>query len=89
MGAMGFASFNTIQTPSDSTYKVGGCQSGGGNEAWPNGAWSIGAASNHAGGCNVLFCDGSVKFVKSSINRTIWMQLGTRNGGEVIGSDQY
>ena len=89
LGAMGFASFNTIQTPSDSTYRVGGCMNGGGNEAWANGAWSIGSASNHAGGANVLMCDGSVKFIKSSVNRTTWMQLGTRNGGEVVGSDQY
>ena len=89
MGAIGFASFNTIQTPSDTTYRVGGCQNGSTNQAWPNGAWTVGSASNHAGGANVLFCDGSAKFIKTSINRTIWMQLGTRNGGEIIGSDQY
>ncbi len=88
-GAMGFASFNTVQTPNDSTAPTGGCQTGNGNEAWPNGAWSIGAASGHPGGCNVLFADGSVKFIKSTINRTTWWQLGTRNGGEVISADSY
>jgi prepilin-type N-terminal cleavage/methylation domain-containing protein/prepilin-type processing-associated H-X9-DG protein len=89
LGAISFASFNTIQTPSDPTYRVGGCQNGSANENWANGAWSIGAASNHSGGCNVLFCDGSVKFVKSSVNRITWMQLGTRNGSEVVSSDAY
>ena len=89
MGAIGFASFNTVQVPSDAQVPTGGCQSGSTNEAWPNGAWSVGAASAHPGGANVLFCDGSVKFVKSSINRITWMSLGTRNGGEVISSDAY
>jgi len=89
LGAIGFASFNTIQTPSDSQYPVGGCQNGSGNEAWANGAWAMGAASAHPGGANVLFCDGSVKFVKSSIGRVTWMGLGTRNGGEVISADSY
>jgi prepilin-type N-terminal cleavage/methylation domain-containing protein/prepilin-type processing-associated H-X9-DG protein len=89
LGAIGFASFNTVQTPSDNSVPVGGCQSGSTNEAWANGAWSMGAASAHPGGANVLFCDGSAKFIKSSIGRVTWMSLGTRNGGEVISSDAY
>jgi prepilin-type N-terminal cleavage/methylation domain-containing protein/prepilin-type processing-associated H-X9-DG protein len=88
-GALGFATFNTIQTPSDTTYPTGGCENGVTNEGWPNGAWSIGAASAHPGGANILFADGSVHFVKSSINRITWWQLGTRNGGEVVSSDAY
>jgi prepilin-type N-terminal cleavage/methylation domain-containing protein/prepilin-type processing-associated H-X9-DG protein len=47
------------------------------------------ASSHHPGGVNLLFCDGSVKFIKSSINTTIWWALGSRNGGEVVSSDQY
>jgi len=88
-GAIGFASFNTIQTPSDTQFPVGGCQDGSTNQAWPNGAWSIGAASAHPGGANVLFSDGSVKFIRSTISRLTWMQLGTRAGGEVISADSY
>jgi prepilin-type processing-associated H-X9-DG protein len=86
LGAIGFASFNTVQKPNDT---VGGCQNGSGNENWMNGAWALGAASSHPGGINTLFCDGSAKFIKSSINQGTWMMLGTRNGGEVISADSY
>ena len=47
------------------------------------------ANSRHAGGVNVMFCDGSVKFIKSSISVTTWWALGSRAGGEVVSSDQY
>jgi hypothetical protein len=33
--------------------------------------------------------DGSVRFVKNSINLPTWMAMGTRAGGEVISADSY
>ena len=36
----------------------------------------------------MLFLDGSVKFIKNSINYVTWTGIGTMGGGEVIGSDQ-
>jgi prepilin-type processing-associated H-X9-DG protein len=50
---------------------------------------SASASSLHSGGVNVCFADGSVHFIKSSIGLPTWWALGTRNGGEVISSDQY
>ncbi len=47
------------------------------------------ARSYHSGGVNVIFCDGSVHFVKNSINPVTWYALGTRAGGEVLSSDSY
>jgi len=47
------------------------------------------ASSRHPGGVNVMFCDGSVKFIKASIGVQTWWALGTRAGGELISSDQY
>jgi len=45
--------------------------------------------SRHPGGANMLFADGSVKFLKDSINPVAWRALATRNGNEVISADQY
>jgi prepilin-type N-terminal cleavage/methylation domain-containing protein/prepilin-type processing-associated H-X9-DG protein len=47
------------------------------------------ARSYHGGGVNVTLCDGSVKFVKDSINLNTWRALSTKDGGEVISSDAY
>jgi prepilin-type processing-associated H-X9-DG protein len=48
-----------------------------------------GAGSAHPGGFNCGFADGSVRFIKSSINAIVFRALITRNGGEVIAADQY
>ena len=45
--------------------------------------------SFHPGGANVLFSDGSVKFLKESTAVTVLRSLVTLNGGEVISADSY
>jgi prepilin-type N-terminal cleavage/methylation domain-containing protein/prepilin-type processing-associated H-X9-DG protein len=50
---------------------------------------SVTSRSYHPGGVNSLFADGSVKFIKNTINWQTWRALGTVNGGEVISSDSY
>jgi prepilin-type N-terminal cleavage/methylation domain-containing protein/prepilin-type processing-associated H-X9-DG protein len=85
-GGFGFATFNTVQQPNDT---VGGCANGSTPGAWPDGCWTVGAASAHPGGVNTLMTDGSVHFVKSTIGLNIWWALGTKAGGEVISADQY
>jgi len=47
----------------------------------------IGAQSNHPGGVNVGFLDGSVKFVKDTINLATWGSIATKSAGEVVSAD--
>jgi len=43
----------------------------------------IAASSYHSGGVNVGLADGSVRFVRESVDFTLWQASGTRAGGEV------
>jgi prepilin-type N-terminal cleavage/methylation domain-containing protein/prepilin-type processing-associated H-X9-DG protein len=47
------------------------------------------ARSKHPGGVNSLMGDGSVRFVKNSINVITWRALSTTRGSEVISADSY
>ena len=66
----------------------------------PNGQWAIDTPNNkgagaddfwslHPGGCNFLFGDGSIRFIKATVDPKVFSYLSTRTGGEVVGSDQY
>jgi prepilin-type processing-associated H-X9-DG protein len=73
-------------------------------------AFTMAASSLHRGGVNGLMADGSVRFIKETIQSWpldelgippgadgsyirpapgIWQALGTRNGGEVVGADDF
>jgi prepilin-type N-terminal cleavage/methylation domain-containing protein/prepilin-type processing-associated H-X9-DG protein len=43
----------------------------------------ISASSYHTGGVNVCMADGSVRFVRDSLDLNVWKAYGTRVGGEV------
>jgi len=45
--------------------------------------------SLHPGGCNFLFCDGSVRFLRQTTDPVVYSGLSTRAGSEVISSDPY
>jgi prepilin-type N-terminal cleavage/methylation domain-containing protein/prepilin-type processing-associated H-X9-DG protein len=47
------------------------------------------ASSYHGGGVNVLFMDGTVRFVKDSVNLQTWYAISTRAGGEVVSADSF
>jgi len=50
---------------------------------------AITATSNHSGGVNAVFCDGSVHFLKNSVSSATWWALGSRGMGEVLSSDSF
>ena len=58
-------------------------------ESAPEASSFINTSSFHPGGCNFAFADGSVRFIKDSVNMLTYQALGTRAGGEVISSDSY
>jgi prepilin-type N-terminal cleavage/methylation domain-containing protein/prepilin-type processing-associated H-X9-DG protein len=49
----------------------------------------IGPSSNHPGGVNMLFLDGSVKFIKNSIGPQAYYGIATIGNGEVLSADSY
>ena len=50
---------------------------------------AITSRSYHPGGVNTLFGDGSVRYIKSTVNANTWHALGTIGGGEVVSADSY
>jgi prepilin-type N-terminal cleavage/methylation domain-containing protein/prepilin-type processing-associated H-X9-DG protein len=45
--------------------------------------------SRHPAGCQFLFADGSVRFIKEKRPLAIFRALATRQGGEVVSADSY
>jgi prepilin-type N-terminal cleavage/methylation domain-containing protein/prepilin-type processing-associated H-X9-DG protein len=89
-GTFGFTLFNTIQTPNGgSQYKFNYCRVGCSAGCNMDNGVSAPASSAHSGGCNILFSDGSVRFIKDSVNQATWWALGTKSNNEVVSSDAY
>ncbi len=55
----------------------------GANRSEPNQFYSL----HYGRGCNFLFADGHVAWLKSTMNYTTYRSLSTRNGGEVVSGD--
>ena len=45
--------------------------------------------SLHPGGCNFLFCDGSVRFLRDKMNGKVFSSLSTIAEGEPVSADQF
>jgi prepilin-type N-terminal cleavage/methylation domain-containing protein/prepilin-type processing-associated H-X9-DG protein len=88
LGERGYTLFNTVVPPNSPDYPWRSCGMTCKGCA-PEGSEVSNANSNHPGGANFTFADGSVRFIKTAINMQIYWSLGSRNGGEVVGADQY
>jgi prepilin-type N-terminal cleavage/methylation domain-containing protein/prepilin-type processing-associated H-X9-DG protein len=83
----GFTIINTVVPPSSTQFSFACCNNtivyGCDDGEFEN------VNSMHPGGANVLFADGSVHFLKSSIALKTYWSLGTKANGETISADQY
>jgi prepilin-type N-terminal cleavage/methylation domain-containing protein/prepilin-type processing-associated H-X9-DG protein len=50
---------------------------------------AVTSRSYHPGGVNVLLGDGSVRFIKQTVDGMTWRSLGTIASGEVVSADAY
>jgi prepilin-type N-terminal cleavage/methylation domain-containing protein/prepilin-type processing-associated H-X9-DG protein len=93
-GAEAMSLFNTIVPPNQAggwSFCRSGCNGccGGSPCSLADHSEIANANSAHPGGANMLFGDGSVKFLKSSVAQQVYWALGTRNDGETITADSY
>jgi prepilin-type processing-associated H-X9-DG protein len=84
-GCMSKTLFNTIGTPNYNKNSFTHCS----RIASGNLSDISNASSFHPGGVNVTLGDGSVRFIKNTVNPVTWYALGTKGGGEITSSDQY
>ncbi len=82
-GTLRFNSYDHVMPPNSYT-----CTTSGGEDPGNNNT-AITAASNHSGGVNVCMADGSVRFVKNSINVSTWWAIGSRNMSETVSGDAF
>ena len=50
-------------------------------------AWTF--SSLHPGGLNVVFADGSVRYIKNTVNPYTWHAIHTMRAGEIISADAF
>ena len=91
LGERGMTLFNTIVTPNSKIYPWHTCRldSGACLTCAMDGTTFVNASSNHPGGANFAFADGSVRFIKDTVNMLVYESLGTRASGEALSSDSY
>jgi prepilin-type N-terminal cleavage/methylation domain-containing protein/prepilin-type processing-associated H-X9-DG protein len=56
---------------------------------WCRSGEMVAASSNHPGGVNLAFMDGSVHFIKSTVNPQSWYALATVAGREPVSGNSY
>jgi prepilin-type N-terminal cleavage/methylation domain-containing protein len=79
----GQSAFNTAAPPNWSFPTAGGQCCPGGAHDWDKGI--IPARSEHIGGVNAVMGDGSVRFMRNSIDLMTWQRLGARNDRGTLG----
>jgi prepilin-type N-terminal cleavage/methylation domain-containing protein len=78
VGTEAMSGFNAYLAPNSKT-----------PDAYGHGFGWLAARGPHPGGVLALLGDGSVRFVKDSVDLSTWRALATRAGGEVISADSF
>jgi prepilin-type N-terminal cleavage/methylation domain-containing protein/prepilin-type processing-associated H-X9-DG protein len=78
MGEMCCTTYNHVSPPNSTT-----CAGSPFPGNMANMAMVVPPSSYHPGGVNVAFGDGSVRFVRDSIDLASWRAMGTRSGGDI------
>jgi prepilin-type N-terminal cleavage/methylation domain-containing protein/prepilin-type processing-associated H-X9-DG protein len=88
-GAPGHSMYNHARPPNDPGVdcRGGPPHSSNTNYWWDRLSHNVAARSRHPGGVQALRCDGSVLFIKNSINPSVWGALGSRNCQEIVSGD--
>jgi prepilin-type N-terminal cleavage/methylation domain-containing protein/prepilin-type processing-associated H-X9-DG protein len=84
MGEMCCTLYNHVAPPNQNT-----CAAPNFTGNMANMAMQVPPSSKHPGGANLMMGDGSVRYIRNSVNLQTWRALGTRNGGETISADSY
>jgi prepilin-type N-terminal cleavage/methylation domain-containing protein/prepilin-type processing-associated H-X9-DG protein len=79
-GEIRCATYNHYLTPNSRLYD---CVNNDPQAGFTASGWRA-ARSRHVGGVNLLLGDGSVRFVRDSVDPTTWRAVSTRSGGEVL-----
>jgi prepilin-type processing-associated H-X9-DG protein len=82
MGEMCCTVYNHVSTPNSVT-----CAGTGFPGGMRNMAMDVPPSSNHSGGVNAVFGDGSVRFETNEIDLNTWRALGSRNDGQIISDE--
>ena len=89
VGGMASTTYNHVGPPGATSCSGMAGMMMPGNTAMVNTSFQSPPSSSHPGGVNVLFGDGSVRFLKQTVALNVWRAIGTRNGGEVLSADSY
>jgi prepilin-type processing-associated H-X9-DG protein len=81
-GSLCYTRYNHIFAPNRSSCLLGGLED-------HDGPIVSTATSRHAGGVNVIKADGSVRFVKDTIDGRVWAGVGTMAGGEIVSGEAF
>jgi prepilin-type N-terminal cleavage/methylation domain-containing protein/prepilin-type processing-associated H-X9-DG protein len=90
-GAPAHSMYNHFLAPNDSRLDCRGGlpHSSRSDPYWRELSLAVAARSRHPGGVHSLFCDGSVKFISSSVETNVWRALGSRDGQEQISNTDF